>query len=259
MKYDQILTCFNFFSLNESHYKSKEWEGNIGSKFYFLIWLDTLSTIFITLLDALFQKLVFKKYSFIVPSHILEIVYRQAIIWIGTIYSPVIPLIAVVTGMLIFYVKKWILLSFGSPPSRLYSSSAQVFYFVLFLSVTLVISAVPILYAITNLKPTIGPHFGLEYMYDALPRWVNSLNFGPRSFIGFLSTVTFLMPFLSILILWVYYLLAVAAKRRIQTRELTEELESVSHTSLSIFAPSFNFFFSLPPFALSISLFSYLY
>jgi len=58
-----------------------ESEISLGTKFYQLIWLDTAITAVWTVVSAMGFKYFWKSYQFDLSSSILEIVYRQSIIW----------------------------------------------------------------------------------------------------------------------------------------------------------------------------------
>jgi hypothetical protein len=156
------------------------------------------------------------------------------------VYCPIIPVVAVVTSLVIFYIKSTVVVVFASPPKTIYSASAQVFYFMMFLGVTLLISSAPIWYAMTNITPSVGPHNpdtrtmpgvtnlvgNITSAYDVVPNWVKSLDEGPRRAVSVLGSITVLGPLIMAMALWAYYLLALANKRFRRLSELENEVKN---------------------------------
>jgi len=123
---------------------------------------------------------------------------------IGTVYAPIIPVLATVTSFFLFYVKKWTVIAFGEPPKKLYSSSAQEFYFLLFLAVTSIIMGWPVWFYLTakfreDFRVPCGP-FSKDYVnaWDAIPAAIKT-DVGFSAFVNVIGSVSFLIPLLAFL------------------------------------------------------------
>ncbi|TPX31906.1 hypothetical protein SmJEL517_g04855 [Synchytrium microbalum] len=211
------------------------WENLIGGAFYQLIWLDLIITAVQTVIEAFIYNRVWGRWEFDLPSNTLELVYRQALIWVGSIYSPVVPLLGVVTCLILFYAKYYTLLYFGEPPKMIHNSSKQSFWFLAFMGCTLVLSGFPIWWAMLRIPSSCGPfnpstwpytatQGAILVMYDVVPKWVKSLSGSGAAFFSTISDVSFLGPILTFLVLCVFYLASLSKKRMQRLTELEEEL-----------------------------------
>ncbi|XP_041038540.1 transmembrane channel-like protein 7, partial [Carcharodon carcharias] len=93
------------------------WEIKIGQEMYKLMIFDLLIMV-ATMILVDFPRKMFVQYSgnrlaqlwgeqeFLVPQNVLEIVYGQTVCWIGSFFSPFLPLLNAVKYILIFYLKE---------------------------------------------------------------------------------------------------------------------------------------------------------
>ncbi|KXS12750.1 hypothetical protein M427DRAFT_391600 [Gonapodya prolifera JEL478] len=181
------------------------------------------------------MKKIFGRYEFDLPTNILELVYRQALIWVGTTYCPIIAILSVISSSLIFYIKYIAIMVWGDPPKELYSSSGQTNGFLIFMCLTLFLSASPVWYAITMLPPSCGPHLvnafvtPFQYtlrMWDVIPAWIDTLPTAPRWALNFAGSAALTVPILIVLLLYAYYLRAVKEKQGQKLRELEAEVKA---------------------------------
>lgn len=61
--------------------------------------------------------------EFQLASNFLALVYRQALIWLGVFYSPLLPLVGVICDIIILYIKSTSLNFCLEPPIRIYRAS----------------------------------------------------------------------------------------------------------------------------------------
>lgn len=106
------------------------------------------------------------------PSEVLGLIYAQTVVWAGTFFCPLLPLLNTAKFLLLFYQKKVrsgdargsptsgpgrrprpfrpqvTLFATCSPASRTFRASTANFFFPLVLLLGLAVSAVPVLYSI---------------------------------------------------------------------------------------------------------------
>lgn len=127
------------------------WESQIGQLFYQLIWTNLFLTVLGTVGYGLYALLISgkDKYEYGIAENILEVIYRQGLVWVGTIYSPMLIVVYILSGWIIFYVKMIVIRTCGLPPKRIYNSYQQNIYFLFFLLVMLGLMALPVFYGLT--------------------------------------------------------------------------------------------------------------
>lgn len=76
--------------------------------------------------------------------------HSSSLIRVGTIYSPMVIVVSIFSGWIIFIVKKFTLVNCGMPPKRIYNSFAQNIFFLLFLLLTLILMAFPVFFSLTR-------------------------------------------------------------------------------------------------------------
>ncbi|XP_074659498.1 transmembrane channel-like protein 5 [Tubulanus polymorphus] len=145
-----LLRLVNLFSLVASLYqKVKENNASqcpgtvIGQEFYKLVILDTvthtLSTVFINFAVYYWTK---KKVEFRISKEVLAVVYKQALIWIGMLFCPILPLIGAVSLVVFFYVNYAVVMVTCRPPLKRWNQSRHstfFYYLLLIMSVILVL------------------------------------------------------------------------------------------------------------------------
>lgn len=211
-----------------SRFVDIDWEHAVGESIYQLIWVNMVFTIMTTLGYGFVTKLFRgkEKYEFPVADNILDIIYRQALLWVGCVYSPMTVLTSVIAGVVIFYVKKFTLVTCGLPPRRIYNSYSQNIYFLSFLLLTLIMVSLPVFFSIVTFRPTNGPFENLSSMYSLIPRTIES--FGSKFFrelFLFIGSFGFVVPVGLILIVWIYYLRAANEKRIKMIKLMSQELQ----------------------------------
>ena len=101
-------------------------------------------------LGTLLKKVV-KKGNFNIPKSILDLIYTQSLLWLGFLFSPLLPTIVLLTSFCLFYVKKYSLLFNLEPDKKGFARSAKTNFLFLFLMLlSLFAAAIPVLYAATQ-------------------------------------------------------------------------------------------------------------
>ena len=92
-----------------------------------------------------------KKGNFNIPKSILDLIYTQSLLWLGFLFSPLLPAIVLFTSFILFYAKKYSLIFNLEPDKKGFERSARTnFIFLLLMLFALFAAAIPVLYAITQ-------------------------------------------------------------------------------------------------------------
>lgn len=93
---------------------------------------------------------IIQRGHFNIPNSILDLIYTQTLMWLGFLFSPLLPLIVVLTSVALFYTKKISLIYNLEPDKKSFTRSARTnFLFLLLLLLSLFLSIVPVFFAAT--------------------------------------------------------------------------------------------------------------
>lgn len=219
--------CVLLASVNEViHLKTglseRTWESDLGRELYKLLILSIIMQILYTFLLNFPRGLLAKhcknkfvqyigKQEFDLPGHVLDVVYVQTIIWLGSFYAPLLSIMGVITFLLMFYIKKFACLVNCRPASNVYYASRSQSLYMFVLLVSFAFSVIPWIYSVALIEPsrTNGPFKNYQTVwttiieaFDRFPRWFSAaLNFLVSSNVG--------IPVIIILALINYYYYAI--------------------------------------------------
>ncbi|ELK32899.1 Transmembrane channel-like protein 4 [Myotis davidii] len=216
------------------------WETRLGQEMYKLLLFDLLTGLAIMLLIQFPQKLLCGLCSgplgrlgtqeFQVPDEVLGLIYAQTVVWVGSFFCPLLPLLNTAKFLLLFYLKKLTLFSTCSPASRTFRASTANFFFPMVLLLGLAISAIPVLYSIFLIPASklCGPFRGYRSIWDQIPESISRLPQTAQDFLFFLGTQAFAVPLLLISSILMAYTLALANSYGGLISELKRQVEKVS-------------------------------
>lgn len=153
------------------------WETYVGQQVYKLVILDFIVVLGTTFLLDFPRKLIVSKCNckltklvglqeFDIPKHVLDLVYSQTLCWLGTFYSPLLPVVCILKYIIFFYLKKLTLLVNCSPSEIPYRASKSNTFFMGVLMLSFIVSAAPVGLSLTMVKPSkaCGP---FRMVYDS--------------------------------------------------------------------------------------------
>ncbi|KAL4831865.1 hypothetical protein H8958_016897 [Nasalis larvatus] len=197
------------------------WETVLGQEMYKLLLFDLLTALAVALLIQFPRKLLCGlcpgalgrlagTQEFQVPNEVLGLIYAQTVVWVGSFFCPLLPLLNTVKFLLLFYLKKLTLFSTCSPAARTFRASTANFFFPLVLLLGLAISSVPLLYSIFLIPPSklCGPFREQSSIWAQIPESISSLPETTQSFLFFLGTQAFAVPLLLISSILMVYTVA---------------------------------------------------
>jgi transmembrane channel-like protein len=141
------------------------------------------------------------KHVFKIDIAIIDTMYRQALVWSGSVYCPFLPVLVVLSNIITTQVKIWHVVYFCAPPRRPMGVAKQNRYVRGVLIVSLLLSFIPFAFFLRR-KASCGPHVGLrpvDVLYvkyvDLLPTWANLI-------LAYMQNVVFV--WLIILLVFIY-------------------------------------------------------
>ncbi|XP_032957775.1 transmembrane channel-like protein 5 [Rhinolophus ferrumequinum] len=167
----------------------KCWETLIGQEIYRLLLMDFVFSLADSLLGEFLRRIIGMKFitslglpEFDIARNVLELIYAQTLVWIGTFFCPLLPFIQMITLFIMFYVKNVSLKMNFQPPSKAWRASQMMtcFIFVLFFpSFTGVLCTLAI--TIWRLTPSAdcGPFRGLPVFIQSIYTWIDILSHRP--------------------------------------------------------------------------------
>eukprot|EP00794_Sanderia_malayensis_P013827 gene13827-15272_t len=166
------------------------WENIVGGEMYKLLWTEFIVMLAVTVFVEyprsyigrnvdlgckLNEKIGMPEFS--IPDNVLTLVYGQTIIWVGTLFSPLLPIMGSVSLFMVFHIKRISLMHNFVPPKTPYRAGKSNYFFMLLQLVSLALSLVATIYAVTQVTPSTehGPFRGFRRMYNIIALTVASL------------------------------------------------------------------------------------
>lgn len=227
---------------NEDPNRLECWETYVGQQLYKLILTDFalqfVMTFIINLPRAFVArhshsrclKIIGEQY-FYLPKHVLDIVYTQTIIWMGTYFCPLLPIIGTMYYFLVFYIKKFTCLTNCTPSPVIYKASKSKSLFMSVLLLGFVISIVPVAYSVSELLPSMncGPFRGYDTVWAYVIETFEQFPYILREIVFLLGTAVFAVPAFAVLLFFLYYYWAVATANRHMVTVLKNQLVLEGH------------------------------
>ncbi|KAK1329750.1 hypothetical protein QTO34_009933 [Cnephaeus nilssonii] len=213
------------------------WETRMGQEMYKLLLFDLLTGLAVMLLIQFPRKLLcglcpgalgrLGTQEFQVPDEVLGLIYAQTVVWVGSFFCPLLPLLNTAKFLLLFYLKKLTLFSTCSPASRTFRASTANFFFPMVLLLGLAVSAIPVLYSIFLIPPSklCGPFREQLSIWAQIPQSISRLPQITQDFLFFLGTQAFAVPLLLISSILMAYTLALANSYGCLISELKRQIE----------------------------------
>eukprot|EP00062_Callorhinchus_milii_P004619 gi/632943174/ref/XP_007886811.1/ PREDICTED: transmembrane channel-like protein 6 isoform X2 [Callorhinchus milii] len=178
------LLCYHWLGGNTR--KQAEipcWETFVGQELYRLVVVDFIFIVLDTIFGEFVWRLISmklhkKKPEFDIARNVLELIYGQTLIWLGLLYSPLLPAIQIIKFLFVFYIKKHSLMRNCEAPSKRWGASHMMTVFITLLCFPSFLGAVvAYTYTIWSIKPSnaCGPFRSLNTIYESAKNWVNQL------------------------------------------------------------------------------------
>ena len=218
------------------------WETFVGQQFFKLYITDIFLQFFMTFFVNFPRSFIarhtenkvlrfFGEQEFDLPKNVLDVVYLQAVCWLGCFFAPLLPLVTIIGTFFLFYIKKFACLVNSTPSSKIYRASKSNSFFMFILLISFILSTIPVGYSIAEIMPSksCGPFRGLRTVWALLfltfsqfPNWLQSILY-------FVGTAGFGVPAFIILILLLYYYYAVSVANKHMVTVLKNQLVLEGH------------------------------
>ncbi|XP_060937486.1 transmembrane channel-like protein 7 [Limanda limanda] len=200
------------------------WETRIGQEMYKLTLFDLLINIAVLVLVEFPRRIVVDKCScklaqwvgrqeFVVPSNVLGLVYGQAVVWTGTLFCPLLPLINTIKFIIIFYLKKITLFHNCRPANRTFRSTTSTFFFLVVLLFGWGMATVVMVYSLSEIRPSLscGPFRLFPNMWSVVPTSFYNLSETTQEFLFFIGSQSFSIPLFALSCVVMCYFIALAS------------------------------------------------
>uniref|UniRef100_A0A8C8ZLZ1 Transmembrane channel-like protein n=1 Tax=Prolemur simus TaxID=1328070 RepID=A0A8C8ZLZ1_PROSS len=214
------------------------WETQVGQEMYKLMIFDFIIILAVTLFVDFPRKLLvtycsswkliqcWGQQEFAIPDNVLGIVYGQTICWIGAFFSPLLPAIATLKFIIIFYVKELSLLYTCRPSPRQFRASNSNFFFLLVLLIGLCLAIIPLTISMSRIPSSkaCGPFTNFNTTWEVIPRTVSTFPSSLQSLVHGITSEAFAVPFFMIICLIMFYFIALAGAHKRVVDQLREQL-----------------------------------
>ena len=160
------------------------WETKVGNELYRLVLVDFFfilgATFFLEFIHRIMansccsEKL--KEPEFDIGRNTLDLIYSQALCWMGTFYSPLLSVMMIVKLFILFYVKVLSVLRNCKPSSKAWRASKTHTIFLGFLFFFFLLTTIAVAVGIITIRPSedCGPFRGQNKAYDIVLTMVDS-------------------------------------------------------------------------------------
>ncbi|XP_026953920.1 transmembrane channel-like protein 7 [Sagmatias obliquidens] len=236
----KITSCDNYpcelCGYNQKLYPC--WETQVGQEMYKLMIFDLIIILAVTLFVDFPRKILvtycsswklfqcWGQQEFAIPDNVLGIVYGQTICWIGAFFSPLLPAVATLKFIIIFYVKEISLLYTCRPSPRQFRASNSNFFFLLVLLIGLCLAIIPLTISIARIPSSkaCGPFTNFNTTWEVVPKMVSTFPSSLQSLVHGITSEAFAVPFFMILCLVMFYFIALAGAHKRVVVQLREQL-----------------------------------
>eukprot|EP00118_Oscarella_pearsei_P018054 m.182734 g.182734 ORF g.182734 m.182734 type:complete len:866 (+) comp39295_c0_seq49:160-2757(+) len=213
------------------------WETYVGQEVYRLLLVDFLVDVLATLLHESLRHLAVHyirfvrnkvgKAEFVISKNVLNLVYSQALIWLGAFFAPLLPVVGTLMFFIVFYVKKCSLVWNCRPSRRAYRVTKTSTFFLFLLLMTLFACLIPIGYSMVENKPSAvcGPFSDLTRIYDVVTNEIAKAPNWLQGVLDYIGSAAFVLPFIIVLCLLVYYFIFLSHSYKKSIKILEHQLQ----------------------------------
>uniref|UniRef100_G1NYX2 Transmembrane channel-like protein n=1 Tax=Myotis lucifugus TaxID=59463 RepID=G1NYX2_MYOLU len=216
------------------------WETLIGQEIYRLLLMDFVFSLADSFLGEFLRRIIGMQFitslglqEFDIARNVLELIYAQTLVWIGTFFCPLLPFIQMITLFIMFYVKNISLMMNFQPPSKAWRASQMMTFFIFLLffpSFTGVLCTLAI--TIWRLTPSAdcGPFRGLPFFIHSIYSWIDTLSKSPSYkwvvwiYQNLIGSVHFFFILTLIVLIITYLYWQITEGRKIMIRLLHEQI-----------------------------------
>eukprot|EP00051_Salpingoeca_urceolata_P005111 m.70411 g.70411 ORF g.70411 m.70411 type:complete len:927 (+) comp14065_c0_seq1:114-2894(+) len=183
------------------------WETTLGQLIYRLLMMDFFVELVATTAgggiwaSCYSLGLVSEPMRLRVSASLMDMIYRQVLVWFGSLFSPMLPAIGVFFQVILFFANYLMLIGVGAPPRHSFVVGSGPLFYKQLIFVGFLMALVPTAWSLVerSTSTACGPFAGLDTMYSAVPVMVDSAPESLEELLSFLGTAAFVLPALFIL------------------------------------------------------------
>ena len=163
------------------------------------------------------------KAQFDIPGSLVDVMYRQCIIWCGMYFSPMIPVLGVAASAWTCFIRKRYLFKFCGRPKKALGVENQLKFFYGMMLLAILCSLLPFNYLLDR-SPKCGPHQGLNVLTDTETTLDKDM---PYVLIGLFSYVfngMLLLPMFILSLVYAGYVRGVKNVQAVNAKALKDKL-----------------------------------
>eukprot|EP00163_Fabomonas_tropica_P018868 TRINITY_DN3326_c0_g1_i2.p1 TRINITY_DN3326_c0_g1~~TRINITY_DN3326_c0_g1_i2.p1 ORF type:complete len:916 (+),score=165.93 TRINITY_DN3326_c0_g1_i2:301-3048(+) len=154
-------------------------ESRLGVEFWRLLWADLIVSALASAMYGFVGRAVMKRrLEFDYAEKVIDLIYRQALVWLGVLLSPVLAFVGIISQYLLFHWEKLILMKTCLHPEKPWNLRRTSNFFLIILGVTLLWCLILTAIFVRLAVPECGPHAGRVPWDD----WLAIINNAPEYF-----------------------------------------------------------------------------
>ncbi|KAL5236579.1 hypothetical protein ACI65C_003989 [Semiaphis heraclei] len=218
------------------------WETYVGKIMYKLLIVEVASKIGITVLISCPRSILvrhFKHNLFQVMSnqelnlakHVLDVIYIQIIVWLGSFYVTLLPALGLVSMVIMFYIKRFSCIVNYSLAQKVYSPSRAHTMIMSMLLISYILCVTTWLTVVSKITPSrsCGPFKGLPSIWRVLIDFMRTIPPWTITCYEILFSANFVAPLIFILSCIVYYYNTVMGSNKKMIMVLRKQLVLEGH------------------------------
>ena len=200
-------------------------ENEMGETFLRLVLSDTLLNNLVFAAGSFAWHFVYKvPQQFDIPTSSIDLIYEQSLVWMGSVFCPVLPLVGAISHATYFHTRYWVALLTCGPPEKSYGASKASNLTDGLLLSTLLVCTLPSFYVMYLTHDTCGPHVG-QNMFFAVGHYVSrSANRWVVLVLQYVSSAAVLVILAIVLLMWALLERAKKSRLTFEVEDLRKEM-----------------------------------
>ena len=200
-------------------------ENEMGETFLRLVLSDTLLNNLVFAGTSFAWHFAYKvPQQFDIPTSSIDLIYEQSLVWMGSVFCPVLPLFGALSHAVYFHTRYWVALLTCGPPEKSYGASKASNLTDGLLLSTLLVCTLPSFYVMYLTHDTCGPHVGHNMFYAVGHYTERSANRWVVLVLQYVSSAAVLVILSIVLLMWALLERAKKSRLTFEVEDLRKEM-----------------------------------